>query len=70
MRHPAKTDFFQAKHIVKDLQTRRLSNREVATKPLHELSGLSSSIDPIAPAKSIVKSLLDMGGSNGFVLLW
>jgi hypothetical protein len=42
---------FQTNLVVKDPQARRLSNSKVAAKTLHELNGLSSSIEPIAPAR-------------------
>jgi hypothetical protein len=60
-------DFFssQPRH-----EGRRFSIRKWRQSTLHELNGLASSMEPIAPAKSFVKGLPELGPANKSVLPW
>jgi hypothetical protein len=56
MRHPAKRGSFLAKFVVKDLQARPLSIRKWQQSTLHELNGLSSGIESIAPVDHLSRA--------------
>jgi hypothetical protein len=66
MQHSAKMESFQVGLAVKDPQTRRLSNPEVATKHLARTERPFFSIEPIAPATSFVTNFPDMGSPSIF----
>jgi hypothetical protein len=70
IRHPAKVEFCKPslsrrirKHVAFPIRKWRQSTS-------HELNGLSSSIEPIASARLIVKGLRDLGSSDRCLFPW